>query len=484
MNGSTNKIYEYEITTLSPIHIGSGEEYLYGIDIIDNKIMDLNSLMKKLSNDNDKDKLDELSKNIASGNILDFYNNNKDLFKKAILGEIGIDIGNSNIKRFIKDGFGNLFLPGSSLKGSIRTAIIHFLLVNKKNEIGTQLTKLLENYLEKNKENKKPQPFKYADSGLLKSTLGKDPNHNLMRILNVTDSKPFTEHKNIYKVEVFGSKKLTTFYEMIPQNTKIYGCIKIDKFLRQHINELRMKNFPCDELLDVINKMSAKIISYHLGYASLLNKKEEYNSFFGNIFNKLKDNEAILNLGAGIGWIGMTGDLIEDNKSADIRDALDLAPNHKNFPFPKTRRLVYDHLNNKYIPPGWIKIAIAGLNKTKTVTVTPIEPKITRNGEQSQSAKDYNENKGFSLKDTLKKPLDNVRNISKDKIYEGEIINIKEYGFFIKIDNNITGLLHKSEIDENSGLLNQEPKKGQKVRVKIKEIKNDNKISFTNKGIK
>ncbi len=75
-------------------------------------------------------------------------------------------------------------------------------------------------------------------------------------------------------------------------------------------------------------------------------------------------------------------------------------------------------------------------------------------------------------------------NYSIGDIVEGEVTGIVDFGIFVKLNDNIEGLVHKSEIDW--GLVDDtknHAKIGEKVKAKIIEIKDD-KISLSIKSIK
>lgn len=69
------------------------------------------------------------------------------------------------------------------------------------------------------------------------------------------------------------------------------------------------------------------------------------------------------------------------------------------------------------------------------------------------------------------------------KIYEGKVASVKEYGAFVDVTPNISGLVHKSEMSEKF-VSNPEEivKEGQTVKVKILKLENG-RISFTMKGL-
>ena len=69
-------------------------------------------------------------------------------------------------------------------------------------------------------------------------------------------------------------------------------------------------------------------------------------------------------------------------------------------------------------------------------------------------------------------------------IVEGEVTGIVEFGIFVKLSDNVEGLVHKSEIDWGLvGDTKNHAKVGEKVKAKIIEIKDD-KISLSIKATK
>jgi polyribonucleotide nucleotidyltransferase len=69
------------------------------------------------------------------------------------------------------------------------------------------------------------------------------------------------------------------------------------------------------------------------------------------------------------------------------------------------------------------------------------------------------------------------------KIYEGKVASVKEYGAFVDVTPNISGLVHKSEMSDKF-VTNPEDfvKEGQMVKVKVLKLENG-RISFTMKGL-
>ena len=91
-----------------------------------------------------------------------------------------------------------------------------------------------------------------------------------------------------------------------------------------------------------------------------------------------------------------------------------------------------------------------------------------------------------SIKALTEDPFENIEKKYKvGEIYEGEVTKIMDYGCFVKIDENIEGLIHNSEMDWTNR--NVKPSKilsvSQKIKFKIVNIEKDSKrISLSYKA--
>ena len=132
-----------KLTIATPIHIGNGEEYWpYDYVIKDQKIkiIDKIEFNKRVLSDK---KLYQNFLNISenSKEVVSFYRTNAKEFieeiklrsnAKEYLSKSG-DI-RAPINQFIKDVFGKVYIPGSSIKGAMRTAIANYIYLNEKKE--------------------------------------------------------------------------------------------------------------------------------------------------------------------------------------------------------------------------------------------------------------------------------------------------------------------------------------------------------------
>lgn len=364
--------YSCTIRTLSPVHIGSGIQYKQDLDFVFDhnqiKLLNTNTLFKDLESSG-KDQIEGYAQAVETCTSSEWLQKTGLLKKHTRLN--GRWEGNKapqDIHGQMQDAQNDAYIPGSSLKGALRTAIIVSLLNLKKSEI---LDKDLPNAI----------PGKFADQKALKKLLGEDPKYNLMRCLSVGDF--YSENNNIglYRVNVFrqtneNKKKIELKFPVCiegfyPQ-TDFFGQISLDSFLQNQDKKYKCFNFNhnFDELATNIImplRMNAnKIIEDELAY---LNDNEALKTseikslvaFYKKLQDHiaaLNDNEAILPMGWGIGWRGMTGALWEPDSYKNIRAKLKLAGKDNkyiNFPFPKSRKIA--QMPDGCYPMGWVQLS-------------------------------------------------------------------------------------------------------------------------------
>lgn len=369
-----NNSLKIELEVLTPLHIGSGNEFINGFDIIEinrqKKIINLNALIEHFR---DKpEELNNLTTAIEFNRLSDFMIGKRNIPPEVISNKnIPASLDKTNIKKQIRNGNGELYLPGSSLKGVIRTALLHHFIGNDKSlkdSVTRQVEKIAAStYID----------LRYADSGIIGTVLGQEIENNLLRLLQVSDALPVISYceTQVYQVKVLGTKrKLPIFCEMIPQGTKFIFSVTLDEYLNNHrkqagINQERGKNLLKD-LPRAMYNLAAKIIERHNEYPSKeqVNEQDlsEFNRACDSIYTYLegaeKNDDFFAVLGGGSGWVGMTGDLADINHlkpeiKDKLRQKLELAADHTGCEFPKTRKLVLDAKNGASMP-GWVKMKI------------------------------------------------------------------------------------------------------------------------------
>lgn len=368
------------IEVLTPVHVGSGVKLTNKIDFLISEdkqnltIIDQRDLIKYLEENPDE--------------INNFLNNKLEKLKKTPKGKTYYVNGAyvSEIYQFEKDGDGNNYIPGSSIKGSIRTAILNNLFLSLSQETKDKILKEAKEY---NKgEN-------WASEPILSEVFGNDSNYNLMRTFKVYDAY-FTSEIDLLQLHLlslkseseYGWKKMgkdkvtkkpfplqdnpkystSIFVEALPISSKGYFSISLDKFLltdpiSKEVLSFDKKLSPdINNLITSINSYSKKKLEKEKTFFENLKTPRKLNSVISEIdkllnsFNNLAANEFILRISWGSGWKGMTGDFLDESWLSTFRRKYQLGK--KDFPiFPKTRRIVFEDNEPKYLT-GWIKVKL------------------------------------------------------------------------------------------------------------------------------
>lgn len=219
------RTFRLSLLTLAPVHIGNGEKYTSREFIYENKkfyFPDMgkfyNQMVEKRLAEKFEAFLIQTRPNARNNRLISFLNDNRIAersFGGYSISETGLESDRNpnsagainEVNKFIRDAFGNPYIPGSSLKGAIRTILMNT--TPKWNN---------ENAVKFKKENKKLIPWgpkkgeKYDD---------------LFNAIRVSDSKPFDNKSLIlvqkwdYSAKTNKAKPLPLYRESIPPLTKI-----------------------------------------------------------------------------------------------------------------------------------------------------------------------------------------------------------------------------------------------------------------------
>jgi CRISPR-associated protein Csm5 len=374
------------IEVLTPVHIGSGVKLAKDIDFTYTNdtvtIVSQSELMNYLEQNQD-----EMQKFINGGYKLEKLTIGSLGKKYSINGERIFDIS-----EFERNGFGKPYIPGSSIKGGIRTIIL-------KSKFDSLPQHQKDELLKKVSHTKKER----ASEEALKEIFGDDSNNNLMRALEIFDAEyeDVTLEKVLilslsnngatsYKWKKMGRdasnqddpKNATPiFVEALPIGSRGYSSISLNNFLFNNptaqselkFSETSLSNI--NSLISTINKYSIEKLNSEKEFFQKLNSSKKLDELIKNIesliadHNKLKSDGFIMRLSWGSGWIGMTGDFIDDLMKDQNQKWIDFFRNKyrmgkQGFPiFPKTRKIVFEDDSPKYLT-GWIKVK---LNESKPI---------------------------------------------------------------------------------------------------------------------
>ncbi len=370
--------YQCTLKNLTPVHIGSGELLKTKFDFFSDKgkirVINQTKMFQQVEALG-AEKIGEFTQAVEDQETDDWLKKTKDIDLKAITS-YSTSLPDPKrppreIREQIKDGFGNPLIAGSSLKGAFRTAIIKRL---SKTEGGKVVADFLNN-ISKNFI-KTPTP-KFADQTICKHLLGKEPKINLLRTLSVGDFSFSIKDIDLQKVDVVRlinkakvEQKFSIYVEKIRENAFADGQVSFDEFLAGKDRERHCFDFNAvlslEWLIEAIRDLTEETINMELSFFKdktgihVIHLREFYKNLQGEL-KKLADNEVIIHLGWGIGWQGMTGQLLSNDdltaNHSELRKKLKLAhdPKYLGFPFPKSRRL---SVNKETVQPmGWVHLS-------------------------------------------------------------------------------------------------------------------------------
>lgn len=379
--------YSIHIETLSPLHIGSGRELLANYEYLyfgkqatvilakEEKIMEI------FGKEDIGEWLDIIEK---KGDLLkalfsrtDSLNLNELAHRKiAIKGDSKPD-NSQNIKEQLFNGMGKPLVPGSSLKGAIRTAVFAANLHKQPDLVRNNYLITREKYV------KGQKATVFQDNGLEKKLLGSDPNHDIFRLLRVgdvlfSDTEAFRSYSvNKGREGWFVSDKISAFMECIPAQRESLLQISIpddlikqaqkQNYFAQNTQQLQLK-----KLFATINDHTQKLLNNELAFWSQdkAKNKQIVNEYIIHLqqliasAKQCQEGECILRLGGGSGVDFMTGDwqealLSPDNYEKWVKQfrgsAFELG-------FPKTRRLAHNQS-----PIGFVRLKMVSANEKEII---------------------------------------------------------------------------------------------------------------------
>jgi CRISPR-associated protein Csm5 len=308
----------------------------------------------------------------------------------------------TDLRPMIRNGMGQLYIPGSSIKGAIRTAIAYHLLKHENkyqlpesaslSVIEIQLREKLGRGEVANKHKQK-----FLDDELFMDSLFADfelsyqgrsvqskigPNTDFMRAIKVTDSQPLLEFKRVTKqgknvffnlpivAEVvvssrfrdYKAKYRASIYAEMVRNVQTEFTLSLDTEMLQWFSHNEGMKIPfknLEELLKICQEFAQEqwdgehdyweiiLNNYHLG------KRLDFNEI--RQFYEATQCPYNLRIGWATGMLGTTVNLCLDEELVErIRDTCGI--NAPDFEAPKSRRTVIDPKGEIKFVPAWVKL--------------------------------------------------------------------------------------------------------------------------------
>ena len=358
-----------KLETLTAVHVGSGEKLQYKTEFISNGddiyVIDEYKILELIGTEHIREWLTSIGED---GNIVQLIKRFAPQAKPAdystrILALYASVNDGDTLKECIHDGCGRPYIPGSSIKGAIRTAILA-------EEVET--AQISENEL-KDKYNK------YTAENIEKRLFGTDPNRDLFRFLQIGDAffEPGCEAalRMVMYLNITQRQDLVTTQDRKPQLAEVIWDGESE--FRMNINHrgynlarqgtivngstYKVRELPVwlaseKALLQTCNKHTIRLLEREIEFWESVSEEltgaDDYIDKLKKMLDYAKDcvgkAACVLRLGHAVGWDFITGGWSRRFKCFDggynsIVDATRPGnARYSQYDFPKSRRLDAD----------------------------------------------------------------------------------------------------------------------------------------------
>jgi CRISPR-associated protein Csm5 len=371
-----------KLTTISPVHIGSGIQYQGNAEYLffDKEkvvvVADEAKILDIIGIENMHIWVNYIEAK-EKGSFLDYLRQRKpnikpeDVAKRVLPLQGKVPFFTNTLREQIHSGLGAPYLPGSSLKGAIRTAIFADTLQKNYNGQGITEQKLGTTHKFSNK-------FNINDKVLQQEVFGRDPNSDWLRMLQVGDCY-FTSGSKAAFTETLNEKGTNQAYEIksevrqlieyVPANGSAEFQINIPEKHREliAIKEPNLfyaaaKKLSASWLCKLVHQHSLRLLKSEITFfqdADLPKEAEGLTDFMQELLKDattFPENTCLLRLGFGTGYRNMTGDwvkdlVLDDGLYDDIATATRRNARYNGMPLPKSRKIMFDG-----VLPGYVKL--------------------------------------------------------------------------------------------------------------------------------
>ena len=359
---------KYKLEVLTPVMVGSNEvltrldcvrdgDYLYIVDV-DGLVDSLDpEVCEKFSGELFRlDRLDQAIRNVG----LDVGNVLRDFSRYRVRC---LEDGVVEVKTLVKNARFEAYIPSSSLKGSVRTAIYYYFF-GRSPEVRNYVCSLIQRAKSGRDVNRSLLRF-FVGRG------GKESYYDPLRFIRFGDSKPLKVDSvaEVFRVSLFEAGRgvvfLPTFIEGLIPGATFEGEFYFDVLLSSEAYDAELKGFRNLDILNVqklpkiLNNFARRVIENELNFFArygMSEVKEFYDKLKGRL-EGLTEDEALVRLGWGSGYLSVTVGLLfkEDAKfSCNLRRLLRRVWKPYVKDFPATRKMV--RYRGKYHPLGWTKL--------------------------------------------------------------------------------------------------------------------------------
>ena len=336
-------IYDLTVSVLTPLHIGTGKELLHQYDysIHGGRTWRLNESALLDAQDVEDPALIEKLARTPPAQLLrsQDYRPDSGLFNYVLRGTPRSEAEGAQLREQIKDVFDRPYLPGSSLKGALRTVLAWN--IWQQRDIQPEMSQI----------NRRRQ---WAGQRYEQDIFGRDPNRDFLRALHVSDSASVDPERllilNARVMNRRGGLAAPVEMEAVAPDTQFHLTLKVDDALFSEWavhNRLRLngKNLLSD-LSRAAQNHSLTLARQERTWFSAIDNARQVAGFYHQIANiRLPARRFLISLGWGTGWASKTfGPHLQQHRDFMERIVRDfrLARGRRQpgDPFPKSRRVV------------------------------------------------------------------------------------------------------------------------------------------------
>lgn len=353
-----------KIKTLTSVHIGSGEVLQIGSDLVKGKmgnnyvlaVVSPEKVLDLIGEEHLQDWVVAIERKESTGNVVKRFAPNAKVedYAKRIVLEWSEVHERDTLKEHIHNGQGKPYIPGSSIKGAIRTAILASLAENVNDA---------ERKIDVSANGKK----KANANKVEKELFGSDPNNDVFRFLQVGDAyfgECYTVSLRMVNInertsKIFWDKSKSQMIEALPSEdiTRFEMKLNVEGYNKSKEKWSTIGDLPnimssYESLFEAINNHTIRLLDFELEYWKERSDRddsdkvecylEKIESIKNEAQNCGKGKECVLRIGHGSGWNFITGGWARDLDNFESLVVPVSRPNNQNYSeydFPKTRRV-------------------------------------------------------------------------------------------------------------------------------------------------
>ena len=272
---------------------------------------------------------------------------------------------NKEARPFVRDGFGRPYIPGSSIKGVLRTGLAFSALLNDEKKSGElardkDIKDVIDMMRHSNKTNigyirKRNKSRERTIESLFRSGSAPDPKNDMLKCIKVSDSLPLQQPLVMAATNIFTSRngELETlsrntpaaFCEVADPGTPFEFEMTIDKGMLANHKDMNpyIKFRDQNDILMALQDHAMVVAKIEKEYLERNGRLELWDQALEQEF----EDSAIIRIGWGSGWTGSS--LFPVLAGYPVEGALDR---------PLSRKMITDSVSNPQMMLGWAKLTI------------------------------------------------------------------------------------------------------------------------------